>query len=72
MTEKRLFAGWLRSLTGLVAAAGILALSACGGGSGAPNNFYAKITAVPEPSTLALGAAGLAASWLLQRRRSAS
>ena len=40
MTEKRLFAGWLRSLTGLAAVAGMLALSACGGGSGAPNNFF--------------------------------
>ncbi len=40
MTENRLFAGWLRLLTALAAAAGVLALSACGGGSGAPNNFF--------------------------------
>lgn len=52
MTEKRLFAGWLRSLTGLVAAAGILALSACGGGSGAPNNFFKSVFTVnPSPAT---------------------
>ena len=40
MTEIRHFAGWLRSLAGLAAVAGVLALSACGGGSGAPNNFF--------------------------------
>ncbi len=57
MTEKRLFAGWLRSLTGLVAAAGILALSACGGGSGAPNNFFKSVFTVnPAPATAYSGA----------------
>jgi hypothetical protein len=49
MTENRLFAGWLRSLTGLAAVAGVLALSACGGGSGAPNNFFkSTLTVVPN------------------------
>ena len=49
MTEYRHFAGWLRSLTGLAAVAGVLALSACGGGSGAPNNFF-KSTMTLLPS----------------------
>ena len=48
MTETRLFAGWLRSITGLVAVAGVLGLSACGGGSGAPNNpFLGVLTVLP-------------------------
>jgi len=46
MTETRLSAAWLRPLLGLLATAGVLALSACGGGSGAPNNPYA-----PGPGT---------------------
>jgi hypothetical protein len=50
MTENRPFAGWLRLLTGLAAAAGVLALSACGGGSGAPNNFF-KSTMVVLPTS---------------------
>ena len=41
MTDNRLSAAWLRPLLGLLATAGVLALSACGGGSGAPNNPYA-------------------------------
>lgn len=40
MTENRLLAVWQRSLAGLVALAGALVLSACGGGSGAPNNVF--------------------------------
>jgi hypothetical protein len=48
MTENRLFAGWLRSFTGLFAVAGVLGLSACGGGSGAPNNpFTPPLTVFP-------------------------
>ena len=50
MTEIRHFAGWLRSLTGLAAVAGALALSGCGGGSGAPNNFF-KSTLVVTPAS---------------------
>jgi hypothetical protein len=36
---------------------------------GVPNNFYARVTAVPEPTTLALGAVGLAWFGFCQRRR---
>lgn len=50
MTEIRHFAGWLRSLAGLAAVAGALALSGCGGGSGAPNNFFDQFITV-TPST---------------------
>ncbi len=38
MTETRLPAAWMRSFAGLVALAGVLALSACGGGSGSPSS----------------------------------
>ena len=49
MTEIRHFAGWLRSLAGLAAVAGMLALSGCGGGSGAPNNvFKSTVTVQPD------------------------
>ena len=51
MTENRLFAGWLRSLTGLAAVAGVLGLSACGGGSGAPNNPFLESTLTVLPAT---------------------
>lgn len=60
MTEKRLFAGWLRSLTGLAAAAGILALSACGGGSGAPNNTLQRpLEVLPNPIVVYSGVPSL-------------
>ncbi len=49
MTDNRLLAAWLRPLVGLIALAGVLALSACGGGSGAPNNPYAPGPTVPGP-----------------------
>ena len=53
MTENRLFAGWLRSITALAAVAGTLGLSGCGGGSGAPNNpFLGALTVLPA-STIA-------------------
>ena len=52
MTENRLSAAWLRPLLGLLATAGVLALSACGGGSGAPNNPYAPGPATPAALTL--------------------
>src|SRR6185295_3947133 len=56
MTENRLFAGWLRTLTGLAAVAGALALSACGGGSGAPNNpFKGVVTVNPSAVTVYAG-----------------
>src|SRR6185369_3025543 len=53
MTEIRHFAGWLRgrlrTVAGLVAVAGTLVLTGCGGGSGAPNNFFkSTMTVVPE------------------------
>ena len=49
MTENRLPAAWLRPLLGLFAIAGVLVLSACGGGSGAPNNPYAPGPIVTGP-----------------------
>ena len=53
MTENRAYAVWLRSLAGFVALAGVLGLSACGGGSGAPNNVFNT----PGPLTVLPGAA---------------
>ena len=54
MTEIRHFAGWLRgrlrTIAGLVAVAGTLVLTGCGGGSGAPNNFFDQFMTV-TPST---------------------
>ncbi len=49
MTEKRLPAAWLRPLAGIFALVGVLGLTACGGGSGAPNNPYAPGPATPGP-----------------------
>jgi hypothetical protein len=49
MMETRLIASSMRALAGLVAFAGVLALTGCGGGNGAPNNPY-------EPSPPALTA----------------
>src|SRR5437899_2412725 len=57
MTENRLPAAWLRTLLALFATAGVLALSACGGGSGAPNNPYAPAPPVPGPLTVLPSAA---------------
>ncbi len=45
-----LFAVWLKRFAGFLALTGVLALSACGGGSGAPNNPFAP----PPPSASAL------------------
>jgi hypothetical protein len=50
MMENRSIAAWLRPLAGLFALAGVLALGACGGGSGAPNNPYDPGT--PTPAAL--------------------
>ena len=49
MTETRLPAAWLRPLLGVLAIAGSLALSACGGGSRAPNNPYTPGPPVAVP-----------------------
>jgi len=57
MTEKRLLAAWLRPIAGIFALVGMLGLTACGGGSGAPNNPYAPGPVTPAalailPATL--------------------
>ncbi len=46
MADNCLFAVWLKRFAGLLALSGVLALSACGGGSGAPNNPF-----TPAPPT---------------------
>src|SRR5262252_4184030 len=52
MTDHRVFPAGLRALAGFAALAAVLALSACGGGSGAPNNPYAPGPGAPGPLTL--------------------
>jgi len=52
MTQTRLFRTWLRPFAGVAALAGMLALSACGGGSGAPNNPYSPGPSVPGPISI--------------------
>jgi len=52
MTDHRVFPACLRTLAGFAALAAVLALSACGGGSGAPNNPYAPGPGAPGPLTL--------------------
>ncbi|MEP7180884.1 MAG: hypothetical protein ABI886_01710 [Betaproteobacteria bacterium] len=47
MMDHRSLAAWLRPLAGLVALTGMLVLSACGGGSGAPNNPYSPTPPIP-------------------------
>lgn len=51
MLASRLTA-WLRPALSLLATAGVLALSACGGGSGAPNNPFAPAPTSPGPLTV--------------------
>jgi hypothetical protein len=48
MMQCRPFAAWLRPVAGLFALVAVLALSACGGGSGAPNNPYAPVPVTVE------------------------
>src|SRR5688572_30840304 len=48
MSRTRLTA-WLRLGALLLASAGVLALSACGGGSGAPNNPFTPVPPAPAP-----------------------
>ncbi len=57
MTDNRLSPACLRALAGFAALVGVLALSACGGGSGAPNNPYAPGPATPGPLTVLPNAA---------------
>jgi hypothetical protein len=52
MMENRIFATGLRLAAGFVAVAGVLLLSACGGGSGAPNNPYDPGTPAPAALTV--------------------
>ncbi len=49
MSGHRLIAASLRLVAGMFALAGVLALTACGGGSGAPNNPFAPGPTSPAP-----------------------
>ncbi len=49
MTANRSITAWQRPLAGLFALAAVFALSACGGGSGAPNNPYEPGPTLPSP-----------------------
>ena len=57
MMQNRMFAPWLRPVAGLFALVAALMLSACGGGSGAPNNPYAPPAPQPKPLVILPGAA---------------
>ncbi len=55
--NKRPLSAWLRPFAGIFALVGVLGLTACGGGSGAPNNPYAPGPVTPAalavlPATL--------------------
>ncbi len=52
MARNQLSASLLRPVIALLAVAGLLALSACGGGSGAPNNPFAPVPPTPGPVSL--------------------
>jgi len=49
MIPNRLFRAWLRPFAGLTALAVLLTLTACGGGSGPPNNPYESGPGAPSP-----------------------
>ena len=52
MAPNRMIARWLRTALALFALGGLLALSGCGGGSGAPNNPYQPGPATPGPLSI--------------------
>ena len=49
MMEKRPTSFWLRLFASVIALAGVLGLSACGGGSGAPNNVFPLKASLGSP-----------------------